>query len=57
MLKKEDVISASPNTLVLDVIKLMTSHNIGCIPVTQNNELLGLITEKSFLEVSKNLLK
>lgn len=57
MLKKEGVISVEPNALVLDVIKLMTSHNIGCIPVTQNNELLGLITEKSFLEVSKNLLK
>ena len=56
MVKK--VITVTPGTSTLDAIRLMQQHNIGCLPVlNKDKKLVGVITEKDFLEVAASYLK
>jgi CBS domain-containing protein len=45
-----------PAMLILDAIKLMRDHRIGCLPVVQNEELVGIITESDFLDITARLI-
>lgn len=42
-------ITSESNTSIKDVIKLMREHNIGFIPVTKNNIIVGVITDRDIL--------
>lgn len=52
-------ITVGPKTTILDAMKLMRNHRIGCLPVVQGeeNELIGIITEMDFLRVTARLLE
>ncbi|MGT2887740.1 CBS and ACT domain-containing protein [Streptococcus didelphis] len=54
MIKK--VITVSPNASLEDAIYLMLQHKIGVLPVLDNNQLCGIITDKdvyrAFLHIS-----
>lgn len=39
-----DVITASPETPVVEAVKLMREHRIGCLPVVRDGKLLGIVT-------------
>ncbi|MGK0428335.1 MAG: CBS domain-containing protein [Ulvibacter sp.] len=41
---QEDVITVTPQTHIIDAIHTMKKHNIGCLPVVKNLELVGIIT-------------
>lgn len=43
------VITAKPGTLIADAIATMKKHEIGCLPVVDNDELVGIITIKDVL--------
>ncbi len=46
----KDVIIADMNDTVLDVAKLMAHHNIGCVPVTKDGQIvLGIITDRDIV--------
>lgn len=37
-------ITISPDTLIKDALKLMLEHNIGCLPVVDNDAIAGVFT-------------
>jgi CBS domain-containing protein len=59
----KDIMIASPITVtpkarLLDALKLMRDHKIGCLPVVNDdNELIGIITEMDFLRISTRLIE
>ncbi len=54
---KTDIITVSPKTSVLEAIELMRRNQIGCLPVVEsNNELVGIVTERDFLYLARDLL-
>lgn len=46
---QEDVITVDPQTHIHDAIKTMKKHNIGCLPVIKNKDLVGIITIKDVI--------
>jgi CBS domain-containing protein/gamma-glutamylcysteine synthetase len=53
----ENVITVSPNTSIIEAMEIMEKREIGCLPVVQDDELIGIITESDFLRISKRLLE
>ena len=43
------VISIPPDTEVCEATKMMIEEKIGCLPVVEDNRLVGLITETDVL--------
>jgi CBS domain-containing protein len=39
------VMTVSPETAVADAAGLMLTHGIGCLPVVQNDQLVGIVTK------------
>ncbi len=54
---KRDLITVRPETPTLEALRLMREKNIGCLPVTEDGRLVGLITAHDFLTVSAKLLE
>ena len=46
--KGHRAISVSPNTSVLDALKVMAENNIGSVVVKQDEKFLGIITERDY---------
>ncbi len=46
----KNVISASPNTPILEAIKTMKHHEIGCLPVVEGPTLVGIVTIKDVIQ-------
>ena len=44
-----DVITAAPETPVVDAVKLMREHRIGCLPVVKDGKLVGIVTASDLL--------
>jgi CBS domain-containing protein len=44
-----DVVTASPATSIGDAARLMLDRKIGCLPVLEDNRLVGIITESDFV--------
>ncbi len=53
----EKPITAMPETTILDAMKLMQHHRIGCLPVVKGKELVGIITEMDFLRITARLME
>jgi CBS domain-containing protein len=49
LLKDQLVISAEPEQTVLEVARLMVSHNIGAVPVLQRGMLVGIFSERDLM--------
>src|SRR5688572_9141191 len=50
-------ITIGPNSTLLEAMNIMRKNKIGCLPVTQNGELIGIITEMDFLLISGRLIE
>lgn len=46
-----------PKTTIKQAMHIMREHKIGCLPVTKDGELVGIITEMEFLQVSGRLIE
>ncbi len=46
--KGRNAISVSPDTKVLDALKVMADNNIGSVLVMQDNKYLGIMTERDY---------
>ncbi len=44
-----EVVTVSPETELPQAVRLMLDHKIGCLPVVENDRLVGLITETDIL--------
>lgn len=53
----ENPVSVSSDASLLEAMKLMRDHGVGCLPVTQVGELVGMITEKEFVRISARLIE
>ncbi len=53
----EEPITISPNATITEAMQIMRSNKIGCLPVTQHGELIGIITEMDFLRISSRLIE
>jgi acetoin utilization protein AcuB len=43
------VITVSPESSLQEAAKLLIAHKVGCLPVVEREELVGIITESDFL--------
>ena len=53
----KEVITVTPETQTLDAISLMKRHKIGCLPVVKNEKLVGIVTERDFMNVAAQSLE
>lgn len=53
---KQDPISVPPDMPTLDAVRLMRKKQIGALPVVREGQLVGIITEREFMDVAHNLL-
>ena len=52
----KDPVTVTQETNILDAMKLMKEHKIGCLPVVNGDELVGLISETEFLQIADRIL-
>ena len=51
-----DPFTVTPETTSLEAIRLMQRHRVGCLPVVKEGRLVGIVTERDFIDVSSRLL-
>jgi CBS domain-containing protein len=52
----DDPISVQPDEPTIKAVQLMREHKIGALPVVREGQLVGIITERDFIEIAGNLL-
>ena len=55
MIKKP--VTIKPENTIFDAMNLMRAHSVGCLPVVNNDKLVGIITEGNFLQITGTLLR
>jgi CBS domain-containing protein/gamma-glutamylcysteine synthetase len=50
-------ITIDPKATIVQAMQIMRKHKIGCLPVVQDEELVGMITEMDFLRISGRLIE
>ncbi|HEV8428807.1 MAG TPA: CBS domain-containing protein [Pyrinomonadaceae bacterium] len=50
-------VTVSPSTLSLEAIEVMRQNRIGCLPVVEGDELVGIVTSYDFLEATARLFQ
>lgn len=53
----KDPMTIDHNDTILNAMKMMRENKVGCLPVINNGELAGVITEKDFLRISGRLIE
>ncbi|KAA3610598.1 MAG: CBS domain-containing protein [Calditrichaeota bacterium] len=53
----KNVRAVAPETTTLEAVTLMRENDMSCVPVLNNNLLVGLVTEHDFLEISAHFLQ
>ncbi|MEL7221570.1 MAG: CBS domain-containing protein, partial [Bacteroidota bacterium] len=56
-LMNSDPLTVGPKTTITEAMTIMREHKIGCLPVTVDQELIGIITEMDFVRISGRLLE
>lgn len=44
--------TASPSTSISDAARVMLEHKVGCLPVLENQRLVGILTESDFVALA-----
>ena len=52
-----DPLTVSPDTPTLVALRKMRKAEVGCLPVVEDERLVGIVTERDFVEVSGRLLE
>jgi CBS domain-containing protein/gamma-glutamyl:cysteine ligase YbdK (ATP-grasp superfamily) len=53
----QNPVTVCPTTPSLEAIEIMRSNRIGCLPVVEGNQLVGIVTSYDFLEASARLFQ
>jgi CBS domain-containing protein len=51
----ENPITVSPSTSSLEAIELMRTNRVGCLPVVESDQLVGIVTSYDFLDAAARL--
>lgn len=54
---RKDLVTITPETPTLEAIRTMRRYRIGCLPVLNDDRLVGLVTEDDFVDVAHKLLE
>ena len=54
---KADVMTIGVETRTVDAIRMMRKYRVGCLPVTQDGHLVGILTEEDLMNVASKLLE
>lgn len=54
---KTEVVTVTPETSTIEALRTMRRLKIGCLPVVQNDRLVGIITEEDFMDLAAKLLE
>jgi CBS domain-containing protein len=54
---KRDPVSIPPETPTLEAIALMREHGVSALPVVQNGKLVGIVSERDFMEITGEILE
>jgi CBS domain-containing protein len=52
-----DLVTIGPDTSTLEAIDTMRRHRISCLPVVQDERLIGIVTEHDFMRIAGQLLE
>src|ERR1043166_8119627 len=52
-----DPVTVSASTSSLDAIEIMRTNRVGCLPVVEGDQLVGIVTSYDFLEASAKLFQ
>lgn len=52
-----NLITVDRSTSTMDAIALMRKHGIACLPVVQDGQLIGIVTEHDFMKIAGQLLE
>ncbi|MCF6291298.1 MAG: CBS domain-containing protein [Desulfobacterales bacterium] len=53
---KRDVVTVPPDMDLYSAIKILLDHKYGCLPVVNDDKLVGIVTEADFLKLTMKLL-
>ncbi len=51
-----DVVTVEPDTPSLEAIAVMRDHQVACLPVVENGRLVGVVSERDFMKIFRDLL-
>jgi CBS domain-containing protein/gamma-glutamylcysteine synthetase len=54
---KKDPITVSPKTPTAEAMRIMRTKQIGCLPVVEDDRLIGIVTERDFMVIAGTLLE
>ena len=54
---KRNPITVVPDMTTLQAIKLMKEKNVGSLPVVKDDRLIGIVTERDFMDIARELLE
>jgi CBS domain-containing protein/gamma-glutamylcysteine synthetase len=54
---RTDIITVGPRTPTLEAIATLRRFRIGCLPVVQDGQLVGILTEENFMDIAAELLE
>ena len=54
---KTDPLTVCSTTPTLEALELMRSNKVGCLPVVDDNQLVGIVTSYDFLDASARLFR
>lgn len=50
-------LAVAPDTPTLEAVRLMRDHKVGCLPVVDDGRLVGIVTERDFMNIAAALLE
>jgi predicted transcriptional regulator len=53
----ENPITISPGSTIMEAMYIMRDNKIGCLPVVKDGELIGMISEMEFLQITGRLME
>jgi CBS domain-containing protein/gamma-glutamylcysteine synthetase len=53
---RTDIITVAPETATVEAIEMMRRHEVGCLPVVKEGCLVGILTERDFMVITRELL-
>jgi CBS domain-containing protein len=53
---RTELVTATPNESARAAAARMLEHHVGCLPVLENGELVGVVTETDFVKLAEKLV-